>query len=99
MTRLHDLVYMYQNGFVKILFTFQTFSFLSLLYHLVPLLNAKYTRNDTLELLFGSGDNPSPLFEIVEQELAWRAEGEVQVFIDGNRDISALRNVLKVSKI
>lgn len=64
---------------------------------LVPLLTATYTRDNTEELLFSGADNPSPLLEIVEQELAWRAEGKVDVFIDSLRDISALRNILKVT--
>ena len=59
-------------------------------------MTATYTRDNTEDLIFGGGDNPSPLLEIVEQELAWRAIGNVDVFIDGLRDISALRNVLKV---
>ena len=62
----------------------------------MPLITATYQRGSTEELIFGGADNPSPLLEIVEQELAWRAEGKVDVFIDGPRDVSALRNVLKV---
>ena len=65
----------------------------------VPLITATYKRDNTEELIFGGADNPSPLLEIVEQELAWRAEGKVDVFIDGLRDISALRNVLKVARM
>ena len=64
---------------------------------IVPLITATYKRDNTEELVFGGADNPSPLLEIVEQELAWRAVGNVDVFIDGLRDISALRNVLKVT--
>ena len=62
----------------------------------MPVITAKYTRNETEEFLFGISNNPTPLLEIVEQEFAWRAEGEVNVFIDGENDISALRNSLKV---
>ena len=62
----------------------------------MPLITATYKKDNTDELIFGGADNPTPLLEIVEQELAWRAEGKVDVFIDGLRDISALRNVLKV---
>ena len=62
----------------------------------MPVITAKYTRNETEEFLFGISNNPTPLLEIVEQEFAWRAEGEVNVFIDGENDISALRNSLQV---
>lgn len=66
---------------------------------LLPLITASYRRNNVEELIFDAAANPSPLLEIVEQELAWRAEGTVSVFIDGMTDITALRNVLKILMI
>ena len=62
----------------------------------MPLITATYKHENADELLFGGADNPSPLLEIVEQELAWRAEGNVDVYIENAKDISALRNVIKV---
>lgn len=53
---------------------------------------------NTEELLFGGADNPSPLLEIVEQELAWRAEGQVEVYIQDAKDINSLRNTIKVGE-
>jgi hypothetical protein len=49
------------------------------------------------ETVFDGHDNPSPLLEIVEQQIAKQAKGNVTVYIENIRDISALRNVLKVS--
>lgn len=63
---------------------------------LMPLITATYTYDNTEELLFGGADNPSPLLEIVEQELAWRAEGKVDVYIETAKDINALRNTIKI---
>lgn len=65
----------------------------SFLEHL--LLESKYYHEKSPEAVFGV-DNPSPLFDIVEQELAYRAEGHVDVFIDGTKDIFALSNALKI---
>ncbi|XP_060568332.1 uncharacterized protein LOC132726934 [Ruditapes philippinarum] len=63
---------------------------------LMPVITATYKHDNADELLFGGADNPSPLLEIVEQELAWRAEGNVDVYIENAKDISALRNVIKI---
>ncbi|KAL4222201.1 hypothetical protein ACF0H5_018238 [Mactra antiquata] len=63
---------------------------------LMPVITAKYSHKNTDDLLFGGGDNPSPLLEIVEQELAWRAEGHVDVYVENAKDVNALRNVLKI---
>lgn len=63
---------------------------------LMPLITATYSKDNTIEQLFGGADNPSPLLEIVEQELAWRAEGNVDVYIENAKDVNALRNVLKI---
>ena len=67
-----------------------------MIYFTVPLLTATFKYGSTDELLFGGSDNPSPLLEIVEQELAWRAEGKVNVFVEDAKDINAMRNVIKV---
>ena len=62
----------------------------------MPLISATYRWGLSVDMLFGGADNPTPLLEIVEQELAWQANGTVHVYIDGNKDVSALRNSLKV---
>ncbi|XP_061198096.1 uncharacterized protein LOC133206181 [Saccostrea echinata] len=51
------------------------------------------------EEVFGATDNPSPLLQIVEQEIAMNVSGNVSVVIDRYKDISALRSVLKVLMI
>ena len=64
----------------------------------MPLFESKFTPEDSVtveELLFGE-DNPSPLLQIVEQELAMNAVGDVSVFIESEDDLSILRNVIKV---
>ncbi|XP_029651547.1 LOW QUALITY PROTEIN: uncharacterized protein LOC115224777 [Octopus sinensis] len=67
-----------------------------------PLLDSKYNveESETVEeLLFGGDDNPSPLLEILEQELAMRASGKVIVFLETDKDVDVLRNVLKILMI
>lgn len=49
------------------------------------------------EEVFGATDNPSPLLQIVEQEIAMNVSGNVSIVIDRYKDISALRSVLKVT--
>lgn len=66
----------------------------------VPLITAKYRvnpENSVEEKLFNNEDNPSPLLELVGQELAMQTSGIVKVYIDTLGDISRIRNVLKVS--
>ncbi|XP_052773072.1 uncharacterized protein LOC128211950 [Mya arenaria] len=63
---------------------------------LMPVNTATYSVNNTEELLFGGADNPSPLLEIVEQELAWRAVGEVDVFLESAKDVNSLRNTIQI---
>ncbi|CAG2238126.1 unnamed protein product [Mytilus edulis] len=65
-------------------------------------INSKYKpepNNSIEEALFDGHDNPSPLLEIVEQFVAKQAAGNVSVYIESIRDISALRNILKVLMI
>ena len=50
------------------------------------------------ERLFDGRTNPSPLIDLIEQDMAMRAEGEVNVFIDYERDITSLKRAIKVSK-
>jgi hypothetical protein len=47
------------------------------------------------ERLYDGRTNPSPLIDLIEQGMAIRAEGDVHVFIDYERDISALKKVIK----
>jgi len=47
------------------------------------------------ERLYEGRTNPSPLHDLIEQEMANRAEGEVNIFIDYERDIPALKKVIK----
>lgn len=46
--------------------------------------------------MFGATENPSPLLQIVEQEIAMNVSGNVSIVIDHYKDISALRSILKV---
>jgi len=48
------------------------------------------------EMMFGGSDNPNPLLEITEQELAMAASGVVDVYIETIQDLSALKNIIKV---
>ena len=48
------------------------------------------------ERLYDGRTNPSPLVDLIEQDMAIRAEGEVKIYIDYERDISALKRVIKV---
>ncbi|GAB1602281.1 uncharacterized protein LOC115224777 [Argonauta hians] len=63
------------------------------------LLASKYSISGSTtvkELLFDGEYNPSPLTEILEQELAMRASGNVSVFIEADSDVGVLRNVIKI---
>ena len=48
--------------------------------------------------MFAAFINPTPLLDIAAQELAFRAQGVVIVYIEAERDTYALRNVLKVCR-
>ncbi|KAK3589129.1 hypothetical protein CHS0354_017095 [Potamilus streckersoni] len=66
---------------------------------LMPVISARYrpnTQNSVEKRLFSNENNPSPLLELVHQELAMHASGVVKVYIDNQRDLSILRTVLKV---
>ncbi|KAL3857350.1 hypothetical protein ACJMK2_012026 [Sinanodonta woodiana] len=66
---------------------------------LMPVISARYKPNAQVsaeQRLFSNENNPSPLLEIVHQELAMHASGVVKVYIDTQRDLSILRAVLKV---
>ncbi|XP_062573122.1 uncharacterized protein LOC134235056 isoform X2 [Saccostrea cucullata] len=66
---------------------------------LMPLLTATFRPDPSRsveERLFTPEDNPSPLLEIISQEMAIRASGVVRVFLDSSKDLSNLRHVLKV---
>lgn len=51
------------------------------------------------ELVYDPMDNPSPLLNILEQEMAIRVSGNVSVYIENNGDISRLNQILKVCRI
>ncbi|XP_052242741.1 uncharacterized protein LOC127852795 [Dreissena polymorpha] len=63
---------------------------------LLPLTTATYMHENADELIFGGADNPSPLLEIVEQELAWRAVGNVDVYLESAKDVNSLRNTIQI---
>jgi hypothetical protein len=66
----------------------------------VPTVTARYYPNPQKSLerqLFAADVNPTPLLEVVAQELAYRAKGKVTVYIEADSDIYSLRNILKVS--
>ena len=70
-----------------------------LLFTSVPLVSSRYRPNVTSSqefMLFSSEQNPVPILELVEQEMAYRASGKVKVFIEDDKDVSSLRHVLKV---
>lgn len=102
----HYFMYMYWNVlfwniriYRVVLLTTKTISFFYLMFT-VPLITAKYRvnpENSVEEKLFNNEDNPSPLLELVGQELAMQTSGIVKVYIDTLGDISRIRNVLKVS--
>ncbi|OWF46932.1 uncharacterized protein LOC110454960 [Mizuhopecten yessoensis] len=48
------------------------------------------------EMLFGPCDNPSPVLDLLEQEMAYRVRGHVRVYIETNDDLSALDQILKI---
>ncbi|XP_071181101.1 uncharacterized protein [Mytilus edulis] len=84
------------NGGVKCVENVQLYSMFQ------STINSKYKpepNNSIEEALFDGHDNPSPLLEIVEQFVAKQAAGNVSVYIESIRDISALRNILKVLMI
>lgn len=72
--------------------------FLFLLFQ-VPTVTARYYPDPQKSLereLFSADINPTPLLELVAQEMAFRAKGKVTVYIEAEKDTYALRNVLKV---
>ena len=80
------LLHVYSNGFIAL--------FIS-----VPLITSRYfpdPKKSVEERLFTVEDNPSPLMEIVSQEMAIRASGTVRVFLETERDVATLRSLLKV---
>lgn len=65
-------------------------------------LTTKYKPDSSLtneELVYDPMDNPSPLLNILEQEMAMRVSGNVSVYIENNGDISRLNQILKVCRI
>lgn len=65
----------------------------------VPTVTARYYPDPKKSLeraMFSADINPTPLLELVAQEMAFRAKGKVTVFIEAEKDTYALRNVLKV---
>ena len=65
----------------------------------MPLVTARYhpeKGRSVEERLFSGEDNPTPLLQLAAQEMAIRASGVVRVYVDSERDISMMRNILKV---
>ena len=65
----------------------------------MPTVTARYYPDPKKSLeraLFSADINPTPLLELVAQEMAYRASGKVTVYIEAEKDTYALRNVLKV---
>lgn len=54
------------------------------------------TKKSLEKALFAVNRNPTPLLELVSQEMAYRAKGKVILYIEDEKDIYALRNILKV---
>ncbi|XP_062588036.1 uncharacterized protein LOC134249705 [Saccostrea cucullata] len=51
------------------------------------------------ELVYDPVDNPSPLPDILEQEMAMRVAGNVSVYIESSGDVSKLNHLLKILMI
>lgn len=47
------------------------------------------------ERLYGHSDNPLPIIQQLEEELAYKAQGEVNVFIESENDLSSMRPIIK----
>lgn len=81
--------------------TFFSLPFRSTFSFPVPTVTARYYPDPSRSLeraLFSSDINPTPVLEIISQEVAYAAKGKVKVFIEAEKDIYALRNVLKVRR-
>ncbi|KAL8573315.1 hypothetical protein ACOMHN_032777 [Nucella lapillus] len=64
-----------------------------------PTVTARYYPDPKKPLeraLFAADVNPTPLLEVVTQEIAYRAKGKVTVYIENDGDTHVLRNLLKV---
>ncbi|XP_069134798.1 uncharacterized protein [Argopecten irradians] len=48
------------------------------------------------EMIYGPVDNPSPVLDMLEQEMAYRVKGHIRVYIETKDDLSALEQVLKI---
>ncbi|XP_056020825.1 uncharacterized protein LOC125651534 isoform X3 [Ostrea edulis] len=48
------------------------------------------------ELVYDPMDNPSPLLDLLEQEMAMRVSGNVSIYIERNGDISKLNHIIKI---
>ncbi|XP_060074378.1 uncharacterized protein LOC132554096, partial [Ylistrum balloti] len=72
---------------------------LPLFSNFISTVNEKYRPFDDKsieEMLFGPSDNPSPVLDMLEQEMAYRVRGHIRVYIETNDDLSALEQVLKI---
>ncbi|XP_033749025.1 uncharacterized protein LOC117333712 [Pecten maximus] len=72
---------------------------LPLFSNFITTVNEKYRPFDDKnieEMLFGPGDNPSPVLDMLEQEMAYRVKGHIRVYIETIDDLSALEQVLKI---
>ncbi len=65
----------------------------------VPLVTSRYRPEPTGSIetmMFSSDRNPTPLLELVEQEMAYRVSGKVKVFIEHQADLRDIRAIVKV---
>ncbi|OWF42248.1 Protein hedgehog [Mizuhopecten yessoensis] len=52
--------------------------------------------NDVEEALYGPADNPLPVLDLLEQEMAMSASGVVKIYLESKDDLSALLPILKI---
>ncbi|KAK3093306.1 hypothetical protein FSP39_013914 [Pinctada imbricata] len=48
------------------------------------------------ELIFDPGNNPTPLLDLLEQEMAMKASGNVSVYIEKDTDMSSFYHLIKI---
>ncbi|XP_033731554.1 uncharacterized protein LOC117321197 [Pecten maximus] len=52
--------------------------------------------NDVEEALYGPSDNPLPVLDLLEQEMAMSASGVVKIYLESKDDLNALYPIIKI---
>lgn len=72
---------------------------LPLFSNFITMVNEKYrpfADKNIEEMIYGPVDNPSPVLDMLEQEMSYRVKGHIRVYIETKDDLSALEQVLKI---